>query len=602
MDSTRLILARTHMGQKIPVLNAEPPLVQSGAEYIVPQLTSNKFAHRANKNGKILKVEENKFIHVEYSDGTREVLDLIPRLSTTKRSSIIRITLDTLKEGDTFEKGELIAWSKSFSDNVLAIGKNKKVAVLNYLGKSHEDGYVISENMANDFQTELILKIPVIIPPNTKILYFNRNKETSLNEPLIEFQYNTNENIEDYLNTYDLIDSEFQEDTEALYTPNQNSMVIKSPGGEIVDIKIRLNTKTNVDPILLNEWDLQNKNINEIKKSLNQNNFTDEKKFLDNIDTSVMKVGTHKLKGKDFEGCLVEFYVNVITSAKIGNKITNRFGAKGVINHIVPQDVIPIGEHTGEIDVFLAPAAILARKNTVILKELYLGKLLVNLKTIISNLLSNGKTEKAKQTIDLFYSTLDRSGKHSEIFKESFKNDPELTSLKAKLSNPKFNFNFIVPPFNSVKFEDIKDLANKLNIPLDERLYIKELDTWTKTPVPVGYTYMSTMEQLSSDYESTRARAGYVGATGQPVKRKSKMGGQNLGNLDVYNLITYDAKNMMTEMMTVRSDNMKAKHEVLYNIMEYGNSNLPTEIKKGKTQELFKIMMLSIGLDIKGKF
>lgn len=602
MDSTRLIVARTHMGQKIPVINAEPPLVQSGAEYIVPQLTSNKFAHRATKSGKILKVETNKFIHVQYSDGTKEVLDLIPRLSTTKRSSIIRITLDTLNVGESFEKGELIAWSKSFSDNVLAIGKNKKVAVLNYLGKSHEDGYVISENMAEDFQTELILKIPVIIPPNTKILYLNKNKDTLLNEPLIEFQYNTTENIEDYLSTYDLIDSEFQEDTEALYTPSQNSMIVKSPGGEIVDIKIKLNTKTNIDNILLNEWERQNKNINDIKRNLNENNFTDEKKFLDNIDTSVMKVGTHKLKGKDFEGCLIEFYINVVTSAKIGNKIANRFGAKGVINHIIPQDVVPIGEYSGEIDVFLAPAAILGRKNTVILKELYLGKLLVNLKSIVSNLLSNGEIEKAKQTIDLFYSTLDRSGKHVEIFKETFKVDPNLTLLQTKLSNPKFNFNFIVPPFKTVKFEDIKILANKLNIPLDEKLYIKELDIWTKTPVPVGYTYISTMEQLSSDYESTRARAGYVGATGQPVKRKSKMGGQNLGNLDVYNLITYDAKNMMTEMMTIRSDNMKAKHEVLHNIMEYGYANIPTEIKKGKTQNLFKIMMLSIGLDIKGKF
>jgi len=104
MDSTHLIVARTHMGQKIPVLNAEPPLVQSGAEYIVPQLTSNKFAHRATKSGRITKVEKDKFIHVEYDDGSKEVFDIIPRLSTTKRSSIIRITLDTLSEGDKFQR------------------------------------------------------------------------------------------------------------------------------------------------------------------------------------------------------------------------------------------------------------------------------------------------------------------------------------------------------------------------------------------------------------------------------------------------------------------------------------------------------------------
>jgi len=602
MDSTRLIVARTHMGQKIPILNAEPPLVQSGAEYIVPQLTSTKFAHRATQNGKIIKVEKDKFIHVEYNDGSKEIFDIIPRLSTTKRSSIIRITLNTLSEGDTFNKGQLIAWSKSFVDNILAIGKNKKVAVINYLGKSHEDGYVISEDMSNDFQTEMVIKIPVIVPPNTKILFLNKNKNTVLNDKLLEFQYNTDINPEEYLNTYDLVDSEFQEDVEALYNQNQDSMIIKSPGGEIVDIKIRLNTKTNIDNVILNEWELQNKNINEIKKVLNQNTYTHDNNLLDNIDTSVIKVGTHKLKGKDFEGCLIEFYINVTHPIKIGNKITNRFGAKGVINHIIPQSEIPVSEYSGDIDIFLAPAAILGRKNTVILKELYLGKLLVNLKSIVSKLLFNGKIEEAKQTIRLFYSTLDKSGKHISLLEETFKRDPQLSELKSKLNENKFNFNFIVPPFSTVKFEDIKNIALQLNIPLDEKIYIKELDTWTKTPVPVGYTYMSTMEQLSSDYESTRSRAGYVGATGQPVKRKSKMGGQNLGNLDIYNLITYDAKNMMTEMMTVRSDNMKAKHEVLHNIIEYGQSDLPSIIKKGRTQDLFKTMMLSIGLDIKGKF
>ena len=602
MDSSRLIIARTHMSQKVPILNGEPPLVQSGAEYIVPQLTSSKFAHRATKKGKVVKVETDKFVHVAYDDGTKEVFEVIPRLSTNKRSSIIRITLNTLKEGDTFEKGQLIAWSKSFSDNVLAIGKNKKIAVLNYLGKSHEDGYVISENMANDFLTEMVIKVPVIIPPNTKVLFINRNKDTVANDTLIEFQYNSTENPEDYLNTYDLIDSEFQDDVESLYTSKNDSVIIKSPGGEIVDIKIKINNKTGIDRVLLNEWESQNENINNIKKNINQNNLTGEEKLLDNIDTSVMKSGSHKLKGKDFEGCLVEFYINIVNPAKIGNKIANRFGAKGVINHIIPQDNVPVAEYTGELDLFLAPAAILGRKNTVILKELYLGKLLINLKSIVSDYLSNGEIDKAKQAITTLYTILDKTGKHVKLFNDVFTSDPNLTNLESKLKDPKFNFNFIIPPFNSVKFKDIKTVATKLNIPLDERVYIKDLDTWTKSPVPVGYTYISTMEQLSSDYESTRSKAGYVGATGQPVKRKSKMGGQNLGNLDIYNLITYDAKNMLTEMMTVRSDNMRAKHEVLANIMEYGHSNIPTEIKKGKTQNLFKIMMLSIGLDIKGKF
>lgn len=594
MDSDRLIIARTHMGQKIPILNAEPPLIQSGAEFIVPQITSSKFAHCAIKNGKITKIENDRFIHVTYDDGKNDILDILPRYSTTKRSSIIRISLDTLKVGESFKTGELIAWSKSFSDNTLAIGKNKKVAVLNYIGHSHEDGYVVSEEMANDFQSELVLKIPVIIPPNAKVLFLSKKSNTALNDTLLEFQYELLNDVDSYLATYDLIDSEFQEDIEKLYKKSDSSIIIKSPGGKIVDIKIKLNSKLHIDPVILNEWEDQSANIKSIQNTLVKHN---PSALLDNIDTSVMKVGTHKLKGKDFEGCLIEFYINVINTAKIGNKISNRFGAKGVINHIIPSDIVPNAEYSGPIDFFLAPAAILGRKNTVILKELYLGKIMFNLKSIISDIYNKHGFEKAMETIRFVYGTLDRSGKQLESIKEVTEK-----ILKTKLNNPKFNFNFVVPPFNSVKFKDIKDVAIKLKIPLDEKIFIKELGMWTKTPVPVGYSYISTMEQLSSDYESTRSKAGYVSATGQPLKRKIQMGGQSIGNLDVYNLLTYDCNIMLNELMTVRSDNMRAKNEVINNIMEYGESNFPIDMRKGKTQNLFKIMMLSIGLDIKGKF
>ena len=602
MDSDRLILARTHMGQKIPVLNAEPPLLQSGAEHIVPQITSPKFGHVAKKAGKVIKVEKDKFITVEYSDGEIEVFDIIPRYSSTKRNSTIRITLETLNEGDTFNTNQLISWSKSFVDNVLAIGKNKRIAILNYIGVSHEDGYVITEDMADDFKTELIYKIPVIIPPGVKIIQFNKNKITDLNDVLIEFQYNTEiENVDEYISKFELIDSEFQEDIENLYQQMSDSIKIYSPGGEVVDIKIKINNNAGADPIILNEWEEQKNNIRKIQKELNKNS-NKNKKLLDNIDMSVIKIGTHKIKGNEFEGVLIEFYLNVTKPAHMGNKFSNRFGAKGVINHIIDKDNTPYGEYSGNIDIFLAPASILGRKNTVILKELYLTKILYSLKNIVKELLETGNFEKTKETIIYTYSSLDPESDQTNFVINSLNNykEKDYKELLNKIQNESnFQFNFIVPPFHSIKFKNIKIVANKLKIPLDERIFIKELGVWTKKPVPVGYAYMSAMEQLSSDYESTRSRGSYVGSTGQPVTKKSRMGGQNIGNLDIFNLLTYDANNILKELMTVRSDNTRSKNEVINNIISTGKSNMPENIKKGKTQNLFNIMMLSIGLNIR---
>ena len=89
--------------------------------------------------------------------------------------------------------------------------------------------------------------------------------------------------------------------------------------------------------------------------------------------------------------------------------------------------------------------------------------------------------------------------------------------LKESLTNKIIRFNYIIPPFNTPKFEDIKKVAKLLNIPLNEKVFIPELGVWTKDEIPVGISYYSTLEQLSSDYESTRGVAGYISATGQPT-------------------------------------------------------------------------------------
>ena len=617
MHSDRLILARTHIGQKIPILNGEQPIVQSGAEHLVGKLVSSKFVHRTNDDGEVIKVEKDKLVKVKYSDGTIETFDILPRFSATKRNSTIHITLDSLKEGDKFKKDDLIAWNKSFNNGVLAIGKNKKLAVINYLGKSHEDGYVISQECADDYVTELITKVPVIIPPNTKIIFFNRNTDTVLNESLIKFQYDKLNNVDDYLDSYNLGDDqlelseeekteESEESTiESLYKYDKNVFDIKSPGGQIVKVKIRLNTKVNIDKIIINEWNRQNAEIKNLKLELSNNVKMKNSKseiFLDNVDTSVVRVGNHKVKGSEFEGALIEFYISVKKPLTHGDKLSNRFGAKGVVNHIIKQDKIPYGDFSGNIDFFIAPNSVIGRKNTVIIKEIYLSKILHNLKPKSLEILESKGFDKFKKTIIDIYSILDRSGRHTNYLDALF---DSMTEDKAKelLSNPNFMFNIIIPPFNNVSFKDIKKAAEKLNIPLDEKVFIPEIGTWSD-PVPVGYAYFSPMEQLSSDYESTRSTAGYNPVTGQPLKRKAKMGGQSIGNLDVYALLTYDCNTMLEELMVGRSDNIKVKNEMINNIIRTGKTELPeiTEHNQGKTQDTFKIMMLSMGLYVTGKF
>ena len=250
----------------------------------------------------------------------------MPRYTATKRNSTIQISLNTLEPGDTFQKGQLIAWSKAFNGDGLAIGKNVMMAVMNYIGFSFEDAYVISEDMSNEFVSENVMRIPIIIPAGTKVLSIITDKftQTSSSDPLIEFQYM--KSIDDYIENYDILGEEFNEDENSLFAKGQNTLRRMSPGGEIVDIKIKVNTKTGVDPLLINLWEEQRKRIGKLEKTLTKYATTDEESLVDTIDMSVLKVGGHKVRAKEFDGVLVEYYVKQPMNIQIGNKLANRFG------------------------------------------------------------------------------------------------------------------------------------------------------------------------------------------------------------------------------------------------------------------------------------
>ncbi len=586
--------------QKIPILKAELAIVETGGEYLAAQLSSEKFAIHAKNNGTIVDVEKDSHIIIQYDDDEKEIFDISPRVSATKRNSIIHISLESCKKGDKVEKGELIAWSKMLDGDSLVQGINNTMAILNYDGASFEDGYVISEKNANKFQTEVVTKINLIVPPNTNVLYFNTNigEITDRGTLLLEFEYK--QNITDYIEAFDLLDNNFKDDLEKLMKKTTDSLKTYSIGGELINIKIRINNLKDTDPLIVQKW---TELTNQMKKKITlMKKIGKNEKFLDNYDTSVLRTSGHKFKGNEFEGVLIEFYIKKVKSLEIGDKFANRYGAKGVITKIIPDNEHPKGEFSGEIDVFLSPCGVLGRKNAAIIREMYIGKIIFHLKEKIANMLSGGKKiDDVVKIIYDIYSLLDPTkGKKMLVsiknkFAEYENNKEELTK---KLINKEIKFNYMISPFNIPEFKNIKDAAELLQIPLDEKVYIPKYKMWRKRAVPVGIQYMSAMEQLSSDYESTRSTGGYVSATGQPTKGKSRHGGQSIGNLDIYGLLSYNANTVLKELMVVRSDNMKAKRQVVDQIIKTGSASMPTEMDVGQTSKLLNIIMLGMGLKI----
>lgn len=247
----------------------------------------------------------------------------------------------------------------------------------------------------------------------------------------------------------------------------------------------------------------------------------------------------------------------------------------------------------------MSALSVLGRKNTVVLKELYLGKILYHLPNILASKTAKNPSslKSVRELIISVYSQLDMT-KDKKILK-SVKDTLDTyndVQLKKLILEKQLKINYIIPPFNQLSFDILKQVAEELDIPLDERVFIPETNTWTKNKVPVGIQYMSAMEQLASDYESLRSEGGYTSITGQPLKGKSNRGGQSIGNMDVYNLLSYNTPAVLEELMTVRSDDFSGKRQVISNIQENGSSDMPSQTGHGATKKLHDIYITALGL------
>ncbi len=272
--------------------------------------------------------------------------------------------------------------------------------------------------------------------------------------------------------------------------------------------------------------------------------------------------------------------------------------AKGVIGHIISKEESPKPEFSPKIDVFISPIGVFSRKNIAMIKELYLGKIIYYLNDKVKKMAKDDtiKLSKITKLILDVYELIS----NEKVYK-SIKNWITITKpneLRETIQKDDFKLYYTVIPFTTVKFENIKHAAEVLNIPLDEKVYIPETKTWTKSPIPVGVTYVQALEHVSEIYSNVRSTGKYQGVTQQATRGKSREGGQSIGNLDINCLLTYNVPSLLQELLTLRSDDHKSKRIIINQIINDGKANIPRLSGKGGTSSLMKILMKGLGLDM----
>ena len=240
---------------------------------------------------------------------------------------------------------------------------------------------------------------------------------------------------------------------------------------------------------------------------------------------------------------LVKVYVASRRPISVGDKMAGRYGNKGVVAKILPEEDMPYLADGTPIEIVLNPLGVPSRMNVGQILEIHLGLACYELGCYVASPVFDGATE-----------------------------------------------------------EEVFDMLSQTDLPERVKQTGKSIlyDGRTGEPfgqeVTVGYVYFLKLNHLVADKMHARSTGPYSLVTQQPLGGKAQHGGQRLGEMEVWALEAYGAAHTLQEMLTVKSDDVKGRSKIYESIVR-GNNPVPPG-----TPESFNVLvreLQSLGLNVK---
>lgn len=332
IDGNRAEMGSKMVTQALPLKDPEPPLVQVAAYR--PGLSMEKEIARkvvptANISGVVTKIKDG-FIHVRSKGKTAAIEERVPYFENYPLAAKTYLH-DTLKvkPGDEVKAGQPLADSVFVRDGQLALGKNLRVAYVPFRGMNTNDAIVVSESAAKKLTSLHMYR---------EGLDVERDMKTSRE---LHRSYFGNKFTADRYKTLD---------DDGLVKPGTKVL----PGDPLI-VAVR-KSPLSADAKMLGR----------LHKSL-VTPYRDASVTWDHdtpgVVTDVAKVGN-------------KFRLTIKTEEplRLGDKLSNRYGAKGVVSMIVPDEQMLQDTEGRAIDVAITPASVVSRLNPAQILETAVAK------------------------------------------------------------------------------------------------------------------------------------------------------------------------------------------------------------------------------------
>jgi DNA-directed RNA polymerase subunit beta len=211
----------------------------------------------------------------------------------------------------------------------------------------------------------------------------------------------------------------------------------------------------------------------------------------------------------------------------VGDKLAGRHGNKGVISKIVPQADMPHLEDGTPVDIIVSPLSVLARMNLGQLLEAHLG-----------------------------------------------------------WAADKLGYSVATPAFEVFDEDKIWQELEKAGLPVSGKAQL--YDGLTGEPYHeksvVGINYILKLSHMVEDKTHARSTGPYSLVTQQPLGGKAQMGGQRMGEMEVWALEAHRAAYVLQEMLTIKSDDVRGRAKAFEAIVKGEEIPAPT------VPESFKVL------------
>lgn len=218
---------------------------------------------------------------------------------------------------------------------------------------------------------------------------------------------------------------------------------------------------------------------------------------------------------------MIRVYISQKREIKVGDKVAGRHGNKGIISKILPRQDMPYLQDGTPVDMVFNPLGVPSRMNVGQIFECSLG--------LAGDLLNR------HYRIAPFDERYEQEASRKLVFSE-------LYEASKQTKNP-----WVFEP----------------EYPGKSKIFDGRTGDPFEQPVLIGKSYILKLIHQVDDKIHGRSSGHYTLVTQQPLRGRAKQGGQRVGEMEVWALEGFGVAHILQEMLTYKSDHIRARREVL---------------------------------------